>query len=86
MQQSDIIALATILCAVAILMMKICFASKCNKIELCYGLVHIDRNTSQESKEFHNGSPSPASFRRIDNSLNIEAVADKLAERKESVL
>lgn len=35
------------------LAIKVCFASKCEELEICYGLVSIKRNVIVEEKEFH---------------------------------
>jgi len=44
-------------CIAAIIIgMKICFASKCQNVELCWGLLQISRMVNMESTEFHSNS------------------------------
>ncbi len=48
-----LIAVVTIIGGVLVLAIKVCFASKCEELEICYGLVSIKRNVIVEEKEFH---------------------------------
>ncbi len=36
--------------SLVVMMMKLCFASKCQDIKLCYGMVDIHRDTSHEMR------------------------------------
>lgn len=74
MEDSVIIALVTIVAGVIIFLFKICFASKCEKVTICYGLLKINRDIENESKEFHNGNSSPRIVKRIENVLDIETL------------
>lgn len=47
--------LVTILSSVIVILIKICFASKCQKVKICWGLIKIDRDVEIEASEFgHN--------------------------------
>lgn len=74
MEDSVIIALVTIVAGVIIFLFKICFASKCEKVTICYGLLKINRDVENESKEFHNGNSSPRIVKQIENALDIETL------------
>lgn len=74
MEDSVIIALVTIVAGVIIFLFKICFASKCEKVTICYGLLKINRDIENESKEFHNVNSSPRIVKRIENVLDIETL------------
>lgn len=52
MQQGGLIVLVTILSSVIVILIKICFASKCQKIKICWGLIKIDRDVEIEASEF----------------------------------
>ncbi len=47
---SLIIALSTILSGIALLMLKLCFKSKCSDISICFGLLKIKRDVEVERK------------------------------------
>jgi len=47
---SLIIALSTILSGIALLMLKLCFKSKCSDVSLCFGLLKIKRDVEVERK------------------------------------
>jgi hypothetical protein len=36
---------------VVVMIIKICFKSKCSDVSICYGLIHIERDVSQEIEE-----------------------------------
>lgn len=73
MQTSYTITIITIAAAVMVLMFKICFASKCGKISLCFGAINIEREVEFESREFHNGQiPTPNLVKHIENVVDIE--------------
>lgn len=74
MEDSVIIALVTIVAGVIIFLFKICFASKCEKVTICYGLLKINRDVENESKEFHNCNSSPRIVKQIENALDIETL------------
>ena len=46
-----VISLATICSGIIVLIIRTCYRSKCSHISLCRGLVEIDRNISEETKE-----------------------------------
>lgn len=48
MDNGIIISLATILSAVVLLMLKLCFKSKCTDIACCFGLINIKRDVNVE--------------------------------------
>lgn len=43
-----IVLIVTTLGSTFMLMMKLCFASKCQKVKLCYGLLEVRRDTENE--------------------------------------
>jgi len=50
-----ILSIVSILAAIFVISIKVCFASKCEEFTLCYGLFQVKRNVSMEEKEFHGG-------------------------------
>lgn len=51
------VAIVSILSAVFILAMKICFASKCEDFSVCYGLITVHREVELENAQYKNDSP-----------------------------
>lgn len=51
-----ILSMVSLLCAIIVLAMKLCFASKCGKVNLCFGLVIIDRQVSLENATIDPGN------------------------------
>jgi hypothetical protein len=47
-----ILSLVSLLSAVLIVALKVCYASKCDKIELCFGLIKINREVEFEQPQF----------------------------------
>jgi hypothetical protein len=47
---------------VVVMIIKICFKSKCSDVSICYGLIHVERNVLQEIEEqkIDNSHPSPS--------------------------
>lgn len=82
MQTSYLITIVTIVAGVIIFIFKICFASKCGRVSLCWGIINIDREVNLESKEFHNGSFTPQQFKRIENVSNNGFPQQELVESK----
>ena len=50
MDNGIIISLCTILSAITLLMLKLCFKSKCSEISCCFGLIKIKRDVETERK------------------------------------
>ena len=50
MDNGIIISLCTILSAITLLMLKLCFKSKCSEISCCFGLIKIKRDVEIERK------------------------------------
>ena len=48
---TDIVLIITILSGALTMMMKMCFKSKCDKVELCCGILKIHREIKEEEKE-----------------------------------
>lgn len=69
MDSTVLITFVFVVIAGILLMMKICFASKCDNVSLCYGLISIHRNVLIENKEFHD--PTQASSTQIESGLNM---------------
>lgn len=51
-----VLTLITIVCGTIVIAIKVCFASKCESVELCWGFLKVDRNVIIEDKEFHDES------------------------------
>lgn len=47
-----VLTVVTIVCGTIILAFKICFASKCESVQLCWGFLKVDRNVVIEDTEF----------------------------------
>lgn len=48
-----ILSLVSLLCAVVIIALKVCYASKCDNISFCWGCIHIEREVELEKKEIN---------------------------------
>jgi hypothetical protein len=64
--------LVSIGAGVIVLLIKYSFKSKCSDVSLCFGLVHIQRDITQEIEEqkMENSHPTPSrelSLRNINN-------------------
>lgn len=70
MENSSIIAIVTICAAVLIFLFKICFASKCEQVSICFGLLVIEREVSLESKIYSQRGVS-----------QIENIEEKIEEK-----
>jgi len=68
MENSTIIAILTIGAGVLIFIFKICFASKCEHISLCCGVLNIDREVSLENKIYRQSSQNE-NFDKIINQV-----------------
>ena len=51
-----IVSIVSLLSAVLIVALKVCFASKCDKIEIRFGLIKINREVELEHPEFTDSS------------------------------
>lgn len=47
-----VLTVVTIVCGTIVLAFKICFASKCESVQLCWGFLKVDRNVVIEDTEF----------------------------------
>lgn len=47
-----VLSIVSILSAVTIVALKVCYASKCDSIKLCFGLIDIEREVSLENRQF----------------------------------
>lgn len=46
-----ILSLVSLLAAVTIVALKVCYASKCEKVRFCWGILEVEREVSLENKE-----------------------------------
>lgn len=53
-----LLSIITIVSGGIVMAMKICFASKCESVNICFGFIRVDRNVSIEDTEFHNEEKS----------------------------
>lgn len=72
MNDSLIYGIATLGVGLLALIVKYGFKSKCSDVSLCFGLIHIQRDITQEIEEqkMENSHPSPSrelSLRNINN-------------------
>lgn len=82
MNSSIIIALVTIIAGVIIFTLKICFASKCEKVNLCFGLLKISREVELEAKVYNNEKSSPNEIKQMQNSLDMSTVLEQVVSDK----
>ena len=71
-----ILSLVSFISATVIITLKVCYASKCEKISVCWGAVEVRREPSLENAELRNGSPIPAGIqfvRQMKNWRNAKA-------------
>lgn len=66
-----IISIVSILSAMLVVGMKVCFASKCKEIDICWGLFSVRRSVALEDTEFP---------------INGQQVLDSLSTQKQNVL
>jgi|LakMenE01Jun11ns_1017448.scaffolds.fasta_scaffold9858510_4 hypothetical protein len=66
-----ILSIVTVLSGAVVMGMKICFASKCESVTLCCGVIKVERDVSIEEKEFSNDQ-------KIENSLEITQMKNGL--------
>ena len=48
-----VLSIVSILAALFVVSIKVCFASKCQEFSVCYGMFKVKRDVSIEEKEFH---------------------------------
>jgi hypothetical protein len=74
METTTVLTLAVLLLGGILLGMKICFASKCDEVKLCYGLLSIHRNVSVENPEISNNESLGTQITQMRNvaSRNLE--------------
>lgn len=46
-----ILSLVSLLSAIAIVALKVCYASKCENVTICWGMFHVERQVNLENKE-----------------------------------
>jgi hypothetical protein len=51
-----ILSLVSLLSAIAIVALKVCYASKCERVEFCWGGILIDREPRLENREISNSN------------------------------
>jgi hypothetical protein len=56
---TDIVLIITILSGAITMMVKMCFKSKCDKVELCCGFLKIHREISEEKQDNESTVNSP---------------------------
>lgn len=84
MDSGLIIAIFTICAGVIIFIFKICFASKCEKVTLCYGLLKINREVVLEDTHYTQ-SPSKIKQNEIFSDIEIHDLRD-VEELKQGVV
>lgn len=52
-----VLTLATILSAILILLIKVCFASKCEHVKCCWGMFSVDRQIEYEVSQVTESAP-----------------------------
>jgi len=70
-----ILSLVSFLSAIIIVALKVCYASKCAKIQVCWGMVSVSRETQQENRELHDSElnlNTTPDIRQMQNLKNIQ--------------
>lgn len=59
-----------------VLITKICFKSKCEDVNVCWGLIHIERNTTLEAEEtkIEHTKSAPSPIRRDFSLRNMNSL------------
>ena len=66
-----VLTIISILAALLVVSMKICFASKCQEFSLCFCLFTVKRDVSIEDKEFHGDIREQIQeFKQMNNEIN----------------
>lgn len=60
-----ILSVVSILSAVLIVALKVCYASKCDDVTFCWGLIHIEREVSMEDTQLADSNRSLGTPPRI---------------------
>lgn len=68
MTTSTVLTFCVVVVAGFLLAMKICFASKCDDVKICYGLLSIHRNVNAEHAEISNNENL---FQQITQMRNV---------------
>lgn len=71
MTTSTVLTLVVVVVAGLLLGMKICFASKCDDVKICCGLLTIHRNVSVENAEINNNENLIGQIRQMRNVANM---------------
>lgn len=80
-----ILSLVSFVSAVVIIALKVCYASKCEKISVCWGAVEVDREPRLENKELRNGSSTPDGIQFIKQMKNLRNEMEVVGDREASV-
>lgn len=78
-----IVSVVSIFAAVCIVGLKVCYASKCDDINLCWGLIHIEREVRYEDSQLADGngiSKTPPYIRQMKNVKNNQLEGQCLPE------
>jgi hypothetical protein len=80
MGNTTVLTFAVLIIAGFLLAMKICFASKCDEVKLCCGLLSIHRNVSVENPEITNNESLSSQFRQMRNYVNTNSEVGHIHE------
>lgn len=67
-----ILSLVSFISAVLIIALKVCYASKCEKVSICWGGIQVDREPRLENRELKNDSSSPNGFQLVKQMKNLK--------------
>lgn len=70
MQTSTVLVFVVLVIGGLLLAMKICFASKCDKVKLCFGLLTIHRDVSVENPEIQNDDNLASQITQMKNGVS----------------
>lgn len=73
MEATTLLAILTICVSVIIVAMKICFASKCEDVSVCFGLLSVHRAIELERTQFSTNN-SPDTIQRKSDVLGVPEV------------
>lgn len=83
MSLSTIVTITVVIVSGCLLGMKICFASKCDDVKLCWGMLTIHRNVVVEHAEIASNCTLGSEIRQMRNvaNMNSEVVHNEMEDR-----
>lgn len=83
MEIVNIILICSILSGIIVLLIKVCFASKCEDVNICFGLISVKRNVQLEKKTISKLNSSDLELElELDKITNTNTNTDKIINKK----